>query len=308
MEYEDLSKKNYAMEVERENNYKRFFKEYDKNMSERLSTHIKSVTEAKIEKQQKLDEIEEKNAKEYQDWLAEKEYKEKQERMKQMKEINDANRLAYNKIDRERTEKKEMYNHMVEQRKKEEEDYKAFQQKQLEEDEERRKLYRQALENQKGYKDYNKKNLGQMTHMEKKLNNNDLKTFKQKKKEYEGMIPGINNLQSVGSKPLLRTANDDLYEQSKNPSSLMTNDLRGSLKDLRGAVKPLEDFSVTKSPSKQARYDPITNPIPFVNQNPYIVHEKKLIGGDAPSNLLNHSQRRSQRSLLSATAEKNILI
>ena len=48
------------MEVEREKNYHKFFSEYDQNMTERMSNHMKNVIEASMEKQHKLDIIEEK--------------------------------------------------------------------------------------------------------------------------------------------------------------------------------------------------------------------------------------------------------
>ncbi len=147
-----------------------------------------------------------------------------------------------------------------------------------------------------------------MTHMEKRLNAKDLKTFKENKVEYEGMVPGIHNIQSVGSKPLLRTANEDSYDPSKKQPEFMLNDLNQSYKELKTSMKPLQDFSKSQTARNKDRYDPITNPVPFVNQNPYIMKEKTMIGGEGSSGLVNHSNRRSQRSLLSATAEKNILI
>lgn len=317
------------MEVERENNYKKFFKEYDQNMNERMSTHMKYVIEPTIDKQIMLDEIEERNEKDHNEYLDEKERREKEERLKQQKEMHEQNRMIFSQKDREKTQKREMYQKLVEQRKKEEDDYKSYQQRQLEEDEERRKLYREALEYQKGYQEYNKNHLGQMTQMEKKLNNNDLKQFKQQKYEYQGMIPGIHNLQSVGSRPLLRKANEDIYESQSKAPSFMSKHLNRSSKDLRSNIKPLEDFGHMHehknndnfhknkgsedhygmlSARHNDRYDPITNPIPFVNQNPYISKEKSLIGGEGTSNLVTSTQRRSRRSLLSSTAEKNILI
>lgn len=296
------------MEVQRENNYKKFFKDYDNHMSERISNHMRFVTEPTIEKQTMLDDIEDKNEKEYQDWLADKERREKEERLRHQKEMHEENKKVFDKLDREKTHRKEMYQKMVEQRRKEEDDYKEQQRRQHEEEEERRKLYREALEYQKGFKEYNKKHFGQMTQMEKKLNNHDLKTFKAKKVEYEGMIPGIHNIQSIGSKPLLRKANDDLYDQSKNAPSFMTKELNKSYKDLRSSIKPLEDFKTTTSPERNDRYDPITNPVPFINQNPYISKEKSVIGGAGASTMLLASNRGSRRSLLSSTAEKNILI
>lgn len=306
-EYQKLSEQNFLREVERENNYKKFFKDYDNNMSERISNHMKHVTQAEIEKQTKLDEIEDKNEKEYKDWAAQKERREKEERLRSLKEMSDVNKLAYDKIDREKLSKREMYMKMVEERNKEENEYKEFQKRQAEEVENKRKLYREALEYQKGMKDYSKSQLGVMTQVEKQLNYNDLETFKQKKSEYEGMIPGIHNISSVGSKPLLRVANDDLYQAAKNQPLFTTKELNKSYKDLRTSIKPLENFTKTSLPTNRDKYDPITNPIPFVNQNPYILKEKVSIGGEGASNLIN-TARRSRRSLLSETAEKNILI
>lgn len=303
-----MSKKNYELEVERENNYKKFFQDYDERMNERMSDHVKNVTEMQISKQQKLDMIEERNAEQRRKYLEEKERKEKEDRMKQLQEMNDQNKLAYAQKDKERTSKKENYQKLLEERKKEEDDYKKQQEQMLHEEEERKRLYREALQYQKGYQDYNKNNFGQMTHMEKKLNAKDLRTYKNKEGEYEGMVPGIHNIQSVGSKPLLRKANEDTYDPSKKQPEFMLGDLNRSYKELKTSVKPLEDFTKPESTKNTNRYDPITNPVPFVNQNPYIMKEKTMIGGQGSSGLVNHSHRRSQRSLLSATAEKNILI
>lgn len=277
-------------------------------MNERMSNHIKNVTEMSIAKQQKLDMIEERNEKLRSEHLADKERKEREDRMKQLQEMNDQNKLIFDKLDKDKTSKKQEYQRMLEQRKKEEDDYKKYQQQQLQEEEDRKRLYREALQQQKGFQEYNKNNLGQMTYMEKKLNAKDLKTFKENKVEYEGMVPGIHNIQSVGSKPLLRKANEDTYDPSKKQPEFMLGELNKSYKELKTSVKPLEDFSKANTARNQNRYDPITNPVPFVNQNPYIMKEKTMIGGEGSSGLVNHSHRRSQRSLLSATAEKNILI
>ena len=242
----------------------------------------------------------------YKNWLEEKERREKEERNRCLKEMSEMNKLAYAKKDRERMSKRETYNKLIEEKDKEENEYKEFKKRKAEEEENKRKLYREALEYQRGIKDYSKSQLGVMTQVEKQINYNDLETFKQKKSEYEGMIPGIHNIASVGSKPLLRVANDDLYQAAKNQPYFATKELNRSYKDLKSSIKPLGDFSQSTKVIKSDKYDPITNPIPFVNQNPYIIREKVAIGGEGASNLIN-TARRSRRSLLSEAA-KNILI
>lgn len=179
-EYQKLSEQNFLREVERENNYKKFFQDYDNNMGERMSNHLKYVTQAEIEKQSKLDEIEDVNQRKYREKL-DKDHMEKEEKHKHMlKEMHDVNRLAYARQDQEKMSKRQQYQKMVEERRKEEDEYKEYQKRKAEEEENKRKLYREALEYQKGMQSYSKSQLGQMTQMEKKLNHHDLKTFKQK--------------------------------------------------------------------------------------------------------------------------------
>ena len=57
-EYQKYANQNFQQEVDRENNYKKFFKDYDNQMSERMSNHLKYVTQSQIQKQSKMDEIE----------------------------------------------------------------------------------------------------------------------------------------------------------------------------------------------------------------------------------------------------------
>lgn len=139
--------------------------------------------------------------------------------------------------------------------------------------------------------------------MEKRFNKND-PTAPKDVNNYQGMIPGIHNIQSIGSKPTLRRANDDMPDPSSY-NSLPSKQLNRSFKDLKNAVKPLEDFTKIESPTGNEKYNPITNPVPFFNQNPYISKEKSIIGGDGAGTLLS-SNRRSRRSLLSSIAEKNM--
>lgn len=57
-EYQKYASQNFQQEVDREKNYKKFFKDYDNQMSERMANHLKYVTQSQIQKQTKLDEIE----------------------------------------------------------------------------------------------------------------------------------------------------------------------------------------------------------------------------------------------------------
>ena len=58
------------------------------------------------------------------------------------------------------------------------------------------------------------KNYGKMTHVEKRMNRNDLRAYKRKDRHtVNAMIPGIHNVEGIGSKPLLRGAMKLIEEQ-----------------------------------------------------------------------------------------------
>jgi hypothetical protein len=68
-------------------------------------------------------------------------------------------------------------------------------------------LYKETLQNQMTLNALGKHNYGKMTLQEKHLNRPDLRAFKNKDRNgLQAMIPGIKNIQSVGTKPLLRGA------------------------------------------------------------------------------------------------------
>ena len=73
--------------------------------------------------------------------------------------------------------------------------------------EEQRHLYKEVLQNQMSLNALGKYNYGNMTHEEKNINKADLKGYKEgDMRTQHAMIPGIKNVNSVGSKPLMRGA------------------------------------------------------------------------------------------------------
>lgn len=73
--------------------------------------------------------------------------------------------------------------------------------------ENQRHLYRETLQNQMSLNALNKYNYGKMTLQEKHLNKEDLRSFKNKDRNtVHALVPGIKNLPSIGTKPLMRGA------------------------------------------------------------------------------------------------------
>lgn len=300
-EYQKLSQINYQREVERENNYKNYFREYDNDMSERVANHMKYVTSAEIEKQQKLDQFEDNRIQEHQRTIQEREEQDMKDRLKRTLDANSTNKNMIAQIDQKRLSKREKYQKLVEQRQKEEQQVRDQEKQLFDEEELKRKLYREALDYQKNIHDYDKTTKSLIERNLAQKNG-----FGSQKVEPQGMVPGIHNIQSIGSKAVLRKAQDDMPDLNTF-SNLPNQSLANSYKGLGGS-KSMMDIHVKDAPVKRPnKYDPITNPIPSFNQNPYVNREKALVVGESPSNML-HSNRGPRRSLLSSTAEKNILI
>lgn len=71
------------------------------------------------------------------------------------------------------------------------------------------------------------------------------------------------------------------------------------------AVRRVNDSPQWENPKNEV-YNPITNPIPWVNQNPYIQQERSVLGTEGPN--VNQSIRTFRRSVvLGQNAEMNIL-
>jgi hypothetical protein len=72
---------------------------------------------------------------------------------------------------------------------------------------EQKRLYRETLQNQMTLNALNKFNYGKMTLQEKNINREDLRSYKNKdRNEVHALIPGIKNIPSIGTKPLMRGA------------------------------------------------------------------------------------------------------
>lgn len=68
------------------------------------------------------------------------------------------------------------------------------------------KIYRETLKYQQEILEVNKDRYGSMTQQEKHLNRPDLRDYKHNGTEVKALIPGLNNLSSIGSVPTLRKA------------------------------------------------------------------------------------------------------
>ena len=72
-----LCQSNAQKEIDREENYKKFFKDYESDMQKRQNQHIDHVLKQEVQKQKNMDQIENVNEQKYKEWLNQREKFEK---------------------------------------------------------------------------------------------------------------------------------------------------------------------------------------------------------------------------------------
>lgn len=207
LEWQDLCESNTKKEVEKEEKYKRFFRDFENNMQQRMNQHLEFVVHNQVAKQQKLDQIEQTNEQKYKTWMEQREQFEKQIRQQGVKDMMDTNKLKIMEHSKKHQEEKDGMKRVIEERMEEEDGYRKYENSLKELERERRKIYKDTLDHQMKLHDYQKNTLGTMTQEEKLMNKLDLNSYKQnEQKQVEALIPGIHNLNTVGSTPLRRGA------------------------------------------------------------------------------------------------------
>ncbi len=156
--------------------------------------------------------------------------------------------------------------------------------------------------------------LGTMTGHEKKMNKADLRSFRHDDHKVHSMVPGLSNIQSVGSLPTKRigqvvsperpvpspdikktnqfkTRNRSMEPNSKSVASLpqisqpsprpMTNLYSAYMSQSRPTIMTRkEEAALTfERGVDRSQHNPLTNPLNDNEGNPYIRRQKKLILG-----------------------------
>ena len=142
-----------------------------------------------------------------------------------------------------------------------------------------RDMYKETLLGQMKINEMAKKNFGKMSMVEKRMNRTDLRAFKNKEKTtVNSMVPGINNVDGVGSKPLMRGAMrlmDDPTPYGRKGGEIYFSPNRNSLPNVHFTPPKRQDPMRMSEPretyfarSRAVNYNPITNPVDVAVKNP----------------------------------------
>jgi len=110
-----------------------------------------------------------------------------------------------------------------------------------------------------------------MTNQEKHFNKGDLKGFKNSSPTSDmPMIPGINNVSKYGR-----------FSTQPNSPKVMDEHYTKFAQQVEKSPKPKVEIApsspqVDFRSSSMTRYNPITNPVPYMNYNPYVLKGHEL--------------------------------
>ncbi|CDW84404.1 UNKNOWN [Stylonychia lemnae] len=214
---------------DREDEYKRYFARYNQNLNQRQVLHDTVVGEQERLKTQRMMSWESNNDKMYQKIAEQKAYQEEVQKQNQKQNCQSwlDMQLQWKEQEKERLKMVTLQEKEVKDRQQQqlvEED----RQKKIQ-DQERKQMYSQALAYQKNLQLLQKQNYGKMTYEEKRINKEDLHHFKEHQAQFEAMIPGINNIKSVGAAPLKRAKPREGELPGKLKLTMSVNDLRSPL-------------------------------------------------------------------------------
>jgi len=164
-------------EIENELNFKNKFTKFDKNMEQRAREYNNYVMKPNIDKQCKLDMIEDKNVDEYNQRRAQDEMGREAWRKAQMLQTSTEQRNQMNEQHKMKKLNGEFKNIEVQRTSERVSEVNTFDNMLREDKKKRQDMYREMLSSQI---QYNKglKAMGNMTQVEKKLNKQDLKAYK----------------------------------------------------------------------------------------------------------------------------------
>jgi len=294
-----LFEQNAQREIKNEQNYKQIFVDFDNKLQKQMRNYQEKALSPQQEKDYRMREIIDNNEKERNRQLKEKETMDNERRKNNQRYTQDTQKNQMGEKEAQKEREKEAYQRYCEEVKKRSDDYQEQVRRQKEEDSRQKKVYADTLEMQKNWKDAAKNQYGNMTQNEKLLNKNDLQAFKNYETRVSGMVPGQRTSMYNGS-PILKGAQDMVLSNSTSARELpkMASILakRGS----EGAYESNKEQRRSISPTNNGSYNPITNPIPSYNQNPYMSKERMMVSG-------NFAGMGSNKSVLQSMAENNLI-
>eukprot|EP00347_Sterkiella_histriomuscorum_P010638 403375503 len=205
VEYIQQCEQNGRLQDQKDRMYKQFFANFESNLNQRAKFYLDKILEEEIKKDMMMRNWETNgNDPVFKQMSEERIRAEVERRLKDAGEIKEFNKFMIEQHERDRERQTEIAKMELEYRKVKEEGFRREEGARKKEEKQNQKLYGQTLDFQSNIHQKMRFNYGSMTEQEKRMNKMDLKSYKDGDTTIHSMIPGISNIQSVGSSPLIR--------------------------------------------------------------------------------------------------------
>jgi len=205
LDYSRQCEENGRLQDAKDRMYKQFFANFDQSLNARAKLYLDKILEEEIKKDMMMRNWETNgNDPVFKQMSEERIRQEVERRLKDASEIKEFNRFMIEQHERDKERQVEVQKMELEFRKKKEEENRLADERKRQEERQNQKLYGDTLSYQANIVHRMRNNYGSMTEQEKKMNKLDLRSYKEGDSTIHSMIPGISNILSVGSSPLVR--------------------------------------------------------------------------------------------------------
>mmetsp|Transcript_22640 Transcript_22640/g.25489 ORF Transcript_22640/g.25489 Transcript_22640/m.25489 type:complete len:509 (-) Transcript_22640:532-2058(-) len=291
--------------LDQQRSYVQFYQNKEHKQQRLMSNYSKSVLAEEREKKMKMSQWKENQDKMHQDQQKARLAQEQTRKSLELQRVNDTLAVQMDLKTRAKASAKQNYFEGITERRQKETKDEAFNQMMLKDRADKQKMYKAILDQQKEISSKLRSEELRMSHSERKVNRKDLQSFKYAGSESgHSMIPGfgfsnhLKTLRASGSQPSLRHHSSSGFESPKgvinskgfNQSSSSFSPVnpakteakkRERVKEMSVASSSLNKtvFPNRNTDNFDTSYNPITNPIPNYNQNPYLSKQgQSMIG------------------------------
>ncbi|KAM3139424.1 hypothetical protein pb186bvf_008449 [Paramecium bursaria] len=267
-EIQELNRRNAEKEMIKEENYRNFYKMVNQNQVNLQKMHIDNVLQPLLERQSQLEALIAKNCDAYQRKLLQDELDRVMKRQYEYQQTLSHNKRQIGERENDKAQEKNYKQELNKQRLDDLNNYNQYQYQQRIEQVEQKRQYKDYLDQQRILKEEQRLKQLRMGKQEKSMNMLDLQSYKNQDNNLNakliGWSPQVGQLPPQQDKILKQQSLTHLQQDQINA---INNNLSqvSSTSQVRGSA-----FREAAQQAIHVQHNPLTNPIPFNNQNPYI--------------------------------------
>ncbi|CAK84425.1 unnamed protein product (macronuclear) [Paramecium tetraurelia] len=266
IEIQELNRRNAEKELIKEENYKNFYRLCSQNQAQLQKMHIDNVLQPLLERQAQLESLIAKNMDAYQRKLLQDELDRVLKRQEECRSTLNVNKKILDEREQGKYQEKSVKQELNKQRLEDLQNYNQFLVQKKVDQVEQQRQYKEYLDQQRIEKEEQRLKQLRMGRQEKSMNMLDLQAYKNQDAQLNAKIIGWSP--QVGQLP----PKQDYLLKQQSLTQLKQDEMNTINQNLSN-VSQVSRGQALRGAGQNAihqNHNPVTNPIPFNNQNPYI--------------------------------------